>query len=237
MDERQTSRGSARQVCREESAYGFRNVRPLTRSEKRASKDKVALERQRLFNRAGNAARQYRDNMPPEGVSLTEAQPGAAGYIADADRFHSDVAGEELLRRKAVRDRKVQVTEVLREQRKEQEKKRWETMKTKEFDEELHWTQLREAGVKGKKNESAVPYNMISLRYDQSYEGEMLRLSDERTKYRAKMRSNALVRVGDTLCGYNILSGAPKPPPADPAPPVASEKLQAMSKYHAPAHY
>jgi hypothetical protein len=32
------------------SAYGFRNIRPMTRPQRAAIKDKVALEKQRLFN-------------------------------------------------------------------------------------------------------------------------------------------------------------------------------------------
>ncbi|CAN0013140.1 unnamed protein product, partial [Phaeothamnion confervicola] len=74
-------------------------------------RDKAALEKSRLVERAGQAARQYRDNLPPEGVSLTELVPGAAGFIADSDRFHTDVAGEDYLRRQHMHERRVAATE------------------------------------------------------------------------------------------------------------------------------
>ena len=32
---------------------GFKNIKPLTRKERRALKDKIALEKQRLMNRTG----------------------------------------------------------------------------------------------------------------------------------------------------------------------------------------
>ena len=35
-----------------------------------------------LEQRAGHAAKMYRENLPPEGVSLTECSPDAAGFIA-----------------------------------------------------------------------------------------------------------------------------------------------------------
>ena len=59
-----------------------RNIKPMTRLERAALKDKVALEKSRLRNRAGNAARMYRENLPPEGVSLTEMTPEAAGFLS-----------------------------------------------------------------------------------------------------------------------------------------------------------
>ncbi|CAM9790357.1 unnamed protein product [Choristocarpus tenellus] len=83
----------------------------MTRPERRTLKDKVALERSRLMQRAGQAAKMYRDNMPPEGVSLTELTSGAAGFIADADRFHSDTVGEEHLRRRAEYQHKTKINE------------------------------------------------------------------------------------------------------------------------------
>lgn len=39
-------------------------------------------ERRSCAQRAGQAAKMNRDNLPPEGVSLTECTPDAAGFIA-----------------------------------------------------------------------------------------------------------------------------------------------------------
>lgn len=182
----------------------------MTRSERLATKDKVALEKQRLFNRAGRKAREYRDNLPPEGISLTEGHPGAAGYIADADRFHTDVVGDEMVRRKAEYERKQQVTDVHRQQKVAREEGRWAEMAAKEEQDDLRWEQLRDEGVKAKKNASGVPYNMISLQYASSPDGEKLRREDEQVRHRAALRSQHLVANGDTRSQYNIINGEPR---------------------------
>lgn len=82
---------------------GFKNLKPLTRKERRALKDKVALEKQRLMNRTGLAAKMYRENAPENPSELLTLQSNAAGFLADADRYHSDTAGEEFQARKKVR--------------------------------------------------------------------------------------------------------------------------------------
>ena len=72
----------------------------MSRSERLALKDKVALEKDRLWKRTGWQARLYRENAPRHGsMGLTAMEPNAAGFLADADRFHSDVSGEEYLSR------------------------------------------------------------------------------------------------------------------------------------------
>ncbi|CAM9710917.1 unnamed protein product [Discosporangium mesarthrocarpum] len=209
-----------------ESAYGFRNIKPMTRPERRALKDKVALERSRLMQRAGYAAKIYRDNVPPEGVSLTELTSEAAGFIADADRFHSDTVGEEHLRRRAEYQKKTQIHDNRRQLRVEREDKRWAEMERKAVDDEERWSKLREAGEKAKKNQSGVPYNMINLRYDDGLDGARLEHSDNCTKHRAQRRSNNLMRLGDTRCGYNILTGKPRVELIDPQPPQPTEALE-----------
>ncbi|CAM9299734.1 unnamed protein product [Laminaria digitata] len=205
----------------------------MTRSERRALKDKVALEKGRLMQqRAGHAAKMYRENLPPEGVSLTECSPDAAGFIADADRFHSDTVGEEHLRRKAQHERQVQMNDNRRQQvRVEREGKRWEDMEKQEGDAAQKWDRLRDEGEKSKKNKSGVPYNMISLRYNDGIDGDRLAHSDSITKHKAQLRSNNLSRLGDSRCGYNILTGQPRGEIVDPPAPKPSEKLAHWSHH------
>ena len=56
------------------SAAGFRNIKPMTRHERRALKDKVALEKDRLMKRSGMSAKLYRENAPKD---CTEASDPA----------------------------------------------------------------------------------------------------------------------------------------------------------------
>ena len=69
------------------------------RPERLALKDKVALEKDRLMKRSGRDAKMYRENAPDTSMGLTVPKANAAGFLADADRFHSDVAGEEYVKR------------------------------------------------------------------------------------------------------------------------------------------
>ncbi|KAG5185296.1 hypothetical protein JKP88DRAFT_269660 [Tribonema minus] len=209
----------------------------MTRAEQLATKDKVALEKQRLFNRAGRAAREYRDNLPPEGVSLTEAHPGAAGFIADADRFHTDVVGEELVRRTAEHERRQQIVDHRRRQKQDREENRWTEMRERQARDEERWGALREEGVKAKKNASGIPYDMISLTYRKGADGARLRHDDALTQHRAALRSNQLSRLGDGRSGYNIISGAPCAPRADPPRPLSQAAPAAAAAAAAGAHW
>ena len=55
------------------------------------------------MNRTGLAAKMYRENAPENPSELLTLQSNAAGFLADADRYHSDTAGEEFQARKKVR--------------------------------------------------------------------------------------------------------------------------------------
>ena len=79
----------------------FRNIKPKTRQERAALRDKVALEKDRLMKRTGLAAKMYRENAPDTSDGLVVPRPDAAGFMADSDRFHTDVVGEDKLRRDA----------------------------------------------------------------------------------------------------------------------------------------
>ena len=82
-------------------ASGFRNIVPLTRIERRAQRDKVALEKERLLKRTGLSAKLYRENAPKTADGLIVPEMSAAGFMSDADRFHTDVAGDERAARAA----------------------------------------------------------------------------------------------------------------------------------------
>ena len=62
------------------SAAGFRNIKPMTRHERRALKDKVALEKDRLMKRSGLSAKLYRENAPQDSMG---AQGNSFGNVSD----------------------------------------------------------------------------------------------------------------------------------------------------------
>ena len=67
----------------------------------------------------------YRENAPQNPSDLLVLQPNAAGFLADADRFHSDTAGEEYLERKAKYERKQDIFNTTRQRRAAAEEERW----------------------------------------------------------------------------------------------------------------
>ena len=79
-------------------------------------KDKVALEKNRLAQRSGWEARLHRMNAPETSALLTSCTQGAAGYISNSDRFHTDVVGEEFAIRQELIVRKAKAAEFRRNQ-------------------------------------------------------------------------------------------------------------------------
>eukprot|EP00619_Florenciella_sp_RCC1007_P015042 CAMPEP_0205907354 /NCGR_PEP_ID=MMETSP1325-20131115/2496_1 /ASSEMBLY_ACC=CAM_ASM_000708 /TAXON_ID=236786 /ORGANISM="Florenciella sp., Strain RCC1007" /LENGTH=217 /DNA_ID=CAMNT_0053273445 /DNA_START=75 /DNA_END=728 /DNA_ORIENTATION=- len=205
---------------------GFRNIKPMSRDERRALKDKVALEKDRLMKRSGLAAKQYRENAPKDSMGLTCPDSNAAGFLADADRFHSDVSGEELIHRQQVYERKQQVYENTRVKRAEREEQRWQKIEQARVAEEEFWEKQREDGSKSKKNASCVPYDTITLKYDDTLDGERLRYDDDMVRYRAALRSQNLMVCGDTRASFDIINGVNRPPAHEIPAPQPSEQLK-----------
>jgi len=85
----------------------------------------------------------YRENAPKNPSELLSLQPNAAGFLADADRFHSDTAGEEYLKRKADYSRKQDIYNNTRIQRQENEESRWKKIEEAKSAEEEYWQQQR----------------------------------------------------------------------------------------------
>mmetsp|Transcript_26373 Transcript_26373/g.76892 ORF Transcript_26373/g.76892 Transcript_26373/m.76892 type:complete len:209 (-) Transcript_26373:242-868(-) len=203
------------------SSSGFRNLKPLTRGERLATKDKVALEKDRLMKRTGLSARMYRENAPMNSMGLTCPEPTAAGYLADADRFHTDVSGEEWLQRKREYQRKQEIYASKREHQATREEDRWQRIQEAKKEEELYWQRQRELGQKSKKNSSCVPYNTISLKYDAGERGDHLRHQDDLVRYRAALRSQNLMVCGDSRVSYDIINGEGRPVMGNPQKPEA----------------
>jgi hypothetical protein len=78
------------------------------RAERRALKDKVALEKSRIDQRVGFHARMHKMNAPETSSMLTSLKPGAAGYISNSDRFHTDTVGEEYEERRRQHEKQEQ---------------------------------------------------------------------------------------------------------------------------------
>lgn len=199
------------------SAFGFKNIRPKTRRERLNLKDKVALEKQRLSERVGPTARQHQQYSHDSSAGLVSCVENGAGYMSNADRFHTDTSGEEFARRKDEYARKQRATEFRKIQSETREEDRWKRLEELKRAEEERIQMLREGGQKAKKNESGAAYDITNLQYHDTENGKVQQYSDDMVRYRAQIRARELVVKGDTRVGYNIINGDKRAPPALPS--------------------
>lgn len=215
------------------SLFGFRNIKPRGRRERLALNDKTATEKLRLEQRVGIEARLHRANAPETSAGLTSCSTTGAGYISNADRFHTDTAGEEREVRQELLARKQNVIEIHRQQTlsRQDEKQKYIDIKKQKEEEHASWLQNQSSSIL--KNSSGASYNITNMSYLQTPAGIEQQKIDEMVKYRAQLRARNLVINADTRAPYNILSGESRePPPLPPSmnsnmPPYATHAVQA----------
>uniref|UniRef100_A0A7S0WJ42 Flagellar associated protein n=1 Tax=Hemiselmis tepida TaxID=464990 RepID=A0A7S0WJ42_9CRYP len=178
---------------------GFRAVQPETRADRAAKQDKTTLEKGRLAQRREKFTR-YVDLGNP-----TEMSNGAVGFLADADRFHSDTAGEEKLHRDKNIQRREDMYELKRNQFLDREENRWSSMEG-ERSMEQQKLEIMQNTSKGTRNHSSVAYDCVTLEYHATPAGMQQRFEDDMSRYRAGVRTEKLHRFssGD---GYNPITG------------------------------
>lgn len=197
-------------------------MQPRTREERHYLKHKENLEKERLRNRTGDYFRYEHMENP------LETQKGCPSYIASRDRYihgaHiADVANVE-------HEAKLRHVEEEIEHRRARvlarEEDRWHAIDAKEQAEADRVRKLREDPLKGRKNASGQPFNIVNAQYDSTTEGARLQHHDEMIKYRGKVRSvNLAVR---NHLGFNPITGEQvypmKMPVAPPLPPQLRER-------------
>mmetsp|Transcript_24377 Transcript_24377/g.53264 ORF Transcript_24377/g.53264 Transcript_24377/m.53264 type:complete len:199 (+) Transcript_24377:253-849(+) len=179
------------------SELPFKNVDPQTREQRLASKDKDRLEKTRL---------QQRGQQPPKNVLVPEKQ--SPMYIDDYQRFQGDAAQQEFQRRQAAIQRKEDIYERKRAENYYREKSRWDNMQTNVQRAEQRLQHKREEGTGALRNKSSEHYNIITLNYENSREGQTLKHQDETTMYKSQVRAANLYAKGNSVT-HNIITGAP----------------------------
>lgn len=190
------------------SAFGFRSIVPKTRKQRKEAKDKVALEKSRLDSRVGFEARMHQANAPATTAGLTQFVKGGAGWMSNSDRFHTDTAGEEKLERNEKYKKQMEAIDYRRNKAINREEERWKQYDADIKKEEQRQLDMRESGIKSKKNKSAVAYDITTTQYHQSTNGVQQKYDDDMVRYRAKVRTHVLSKQADTRVDYNILTGA-----------------------------
>ena len=164
------------------SSFGFRVMKPKTRHQRLVAKDKVALEQNRISQRVGLEARMHQQNAPASAAGLTACTQNGAGYLSNAERFHTDTCGEEYLVRQDKLKREKEAIQFRKTQAETREQSRWQKHDTKQANEEEYWSNLRDEGCGAKKNLSLVAYDITSLQYNQTVAGESAQYDDDMGK-------------------------------------------------------
>merc|ERR1711871_1170440 len=178
----------------------FRNIAPRSRESRKAQTDKETLERQRLAARRGG----FHKFDPKQTVVGHEG--GTPGFQSEAERFDTDTCGE--VRRERMARAVAKEADFVRRRLEaaEKEERRWKELDTAFTAEEEKWTRKRAAAETAKSNKSSVPYDPITLRYNEDADGLLLRHADDAIKYRAALRAKNL-QGHMTADGFNPITG------------------------------
>ena len=95
--------------------------------------------------------------------------PDSLGYISEADRFITDIAGVAKLEREQDVAKREQMYHNRRMTRVQREEERWGTIELKHQIEQKRIEEMRENYSFARSNKTSMPYNPINLRYDDGY--------------------------------------------------------------------
>lgn len=199
-------------------ATDIHNTRPVS-SAPSTRMSREQREKEYLKNRREGFAR-YDPQQIDEPLKV---KPEAKGvFLSDADRFHTDVAGEE--RRRREQQGQAQGARLMQKRAAamEREEKRWEHMGAAAAAEEDRISRKRELGLAAKKNAPSLPFNSITLSYESSREGAQLQHRDNLSKYRAALRTHNLYTRQNGE--YNPITGQPRLSVAPPAKPDTPQR-------------
>ena len=159
---------------------------PEGRAERNAQGFREDLEKMRLRNRREKFCH-YEEG------SLVQP-PTSLGYISEADRFITDIAGVNKAEREVEVQKREQMYHNRRVQRAEKEEVRWGQIAERFDVEQERLEQMRENYSYARSNKTSMPYNPINLRYDEGADGDGLKYSDESMHYRGMLRADQLQR-------------------------------------------
>lgn len=192
----------------------FKNKVIVSRAERHASRDKESKERALLEKRPAQRGQKYINY----GSQIASADAGTVAHITEQERFITDFAAEEKKRREFAYKQKQEQLNRRRYELVMHEEARWDGIEKEYARMEEKEDRRKARGVP--RNQSSVPYNPMTLEYEDSVQGDQLRYSDELIRYRAALRAEQL-RCQQTKEGYNLITGEPASPvklPPQPQP-------------------
>ena len=144
-------------------------------------------------------------NKPSEKIDINSPDPNSDIYISEGERFNKDFAAYDYNRRNIEHERKKEMYQNKKNQLYERERKRWERMDYEYLKAENKVMMNKEKNLVGRKNNPGMAFNPLTLQYDNSVQGEILKRRDDESKFRALMRATNIDKHANA--GYNIING------------------------------
>ncbi|POM74073.1 Hypothetical protein PHPALM_9017 [Phytophthora palmivora] len=181
----------------------FNNIPARSREQREAVCDKEQREKERLRARKEGFVRV---DTSVTGSAMLVYAPQSQGFMSDADRFHSDTAGEERVVREKARARVLMQQERRRREAVDRDVRRWDAMDAANAEEKRRWDALRASGSKARRNKSGESFNPITLMYNDGKDGERLQAADAAIRHRATIRAQNL-QYNNSREGINPITG------------------------------
>ena len=144
-------------------------------------------------------------NKPSEKININSPDPNSDIYISEGERFNKDFAAYDYNIRNIQHERKKEMYQTKKNQLYERERKRWERMDYEYLKAENKIMMNKEKNLVGRKNNPGMAFNPLTLQYDNSVQGEILKRRDDESKFRALMRATNIDKHANA--GYNIING------------------------------
>ena len=144
-------------------------------------------------------------NKPSEKININSPDPNSDIYISEGERFNKDFAAYDYNRRNIEHERRKEMYQNKKNQLYERERKRWEKMDYEYLKAENKIMMNKERNLVGRKNNPGMAFNPLTLQYDNSVQGEILKRRDDESKFRALMRATNIDKHANA--GYNIING------------------------------
>ena len=144
-------------------------------------------------------------NKPSEKININSPDPNSDIYISEGERFNKDFAAYDYNIRNIQHERKKEMYQTKKNQLYERERKRWERMDYEYLKAENRIMMNKEKNLVGRKNNPGMAFNPLTLQYDNSVQGEILKRRDDESKFRALMRATNIDKHANA--GYNIING------------------------------
>mmetsp|Transcript_22675 Transcript_22675/g.44893 ORF Transcript_22675/g.44893 Transcript_22675/m.44893 type:complete len:218 (+) Transcript_22675:32-685(+) len=162
-----------------------RNMPPRGRQGRRRCREEI--EKSFLKNRHEGFQR-YGDDIDKP----FEVDKRAVAFMSDADRFHTDTAGEAKKAREVENAYKEALWNAKLRDAEERDNKRWAEMEMEARRKEEQFALWRATGQKNRNNQTSAPFNPVTLTIEPSSRGDALRQTDEMIRFRAMVRMKEL---------------------------------------------